>query len=228
MNFKTFFWSSLFAVSMGFFESAVVIYLREIAYPGGFSFPIHTLSQNLSATEILREGFSIIMLISVSCLIGKRGIDRFGWFIYNFAIWDIFYYVFLYLLIGWPDSLFTFDLLFLIPVIWTGPVLAPVLLSILMIFLAALIITYSKRIRYLRFRGKELIFLVAGSLICLYSFTIDYIRFSKGKPFSDFTQYQPEKFNWYVFGTGFLLILTGILMFLFFNKKSKKKKESRH
>jgi hypothetical protein len=221
MNRRTFFWSTIFAISMGFFESAVVVYLRKIAYPGGFAFPLHPLDANLLTTEILREVFSIIMLVAVSFLLGKRSMDRFGWFIYNFAIWDIFFYLFLFLLTGWPDSLLTLDLLFLIPVIWVGPVLAPILLSGLMIFLGILIINYSKRIRYLRFRSKEFLFLSLGSIVCIFSFILDNILFLQGG--SSGKQFQPEDFNWIIFGLGFLSILIGILIFLFHNKKSRQK-----
>lgn len=218
MNRKFFFWSTIFAISMGFFESAVVIYLRTIAYPGGFSFPLHPLSSNLATTEILREAFSLIMLFSVACLLGKRGMERFAWFIYNFAIWDIFYYLFLNLLVGWPDSIFTTDLLFMIPVIWTGPVYAPVLLSLLMIFLAVPIIRFSQRIRYIHFRFKEILFLSLGSVICILSFTLDSIRFSGGM-----NKFEPGPFNWIVFFIGILMIFIGILMFIFYNRKSKRK-----
>ena len=218
MNRKFFFWSTIFAISMGFFESAMVIYLRTIAYPGGFSFPLHPLSSNLATTEILREVFSLIMLFSVACLLGKRGMERFAWFIYNVAIWDIFYYIFLNLLIGWPDSIFTTDLLFMIPVIWAGPVYAPVLLSLLMIFLAVPIIRFSLRIRYIHFRFKEILFLSLGSVICILSFTLDSIRFSGG-----IIKFEPGPFNWIVFGIGSIMIFIGTLMFIVYNRKSKRK-----
>jgi len=203
---------------MGFFESAVVVYLRTIAYPGGFSFPLQPLSTDLATTEILRELFSLIMLFSVAYMLGKRAIDRFGWFIYNFAIWDIFYYIFLYLLIGWPNSIATMDLLFMIPVVWAGPVWAPVLLSLLMIFLAVPIIIFSQRIRYMRFRFKEFLFLSLGSVLCFLSFTLDSFRFS-----GNMNKFEPGSFNWIVFGIGALTIFIGILMFIFHNKKSRRK-----
>jgi len=205
---------------MGFFESAVVIYLRKIAYPSGFAFPLQPLSSDLATIEIFREVFSLVMLYSVSALLGKRSMERFGWFIFNFAIWDIFFYIFLFILSGWPESPFTMDLLFLIPVVWTGPVLAPVILSGLMIFLGILIINFSQRIRYLRFRAKEFLFLSLGSLVCLVSFTLDYILFLKGGTTGK--QFVPDRFNWIIFGLGALSILIGILFFFFNNKKSKR------
>ena len=220
MKNKTYFWSVVFAISMGFFESAVVIYLRKIAYPSGFAFPLQPLSSDLATIEIFREVFSLVMLYSVSALLGKRSMERFGWFIFNFAIWDIFFYIFLFILSGWPESPFTMDLLFLIPVVWTGPVLAPIILSGLMIFLGILIINFSQRIRYLSFRAKEFLFLSLGSLVCLVSFTLDYILFLKGGTTGK--QFVPDRFNWIIFGLGALSILIGILFFFFNNKKSKR------
>lgn len=212
---------------MGFFESSVVVYLREIAYPEGFCFPLKALSHTLSVTEILRELFSMAMLISISFLLTKRGIERFAWFLYNFAVWDIFYYIFLKLLIGWPESFLTTDILFLIPVIWTGPVLSPILLSVLMILLAVFILNFSKKIRYLRFRINELAILTSGSLLAILSFTLDYFIDSRSNSLSNIgnplVKYIPGEFNWIIFGIGFLTITWGILLFFFHNKKAGRK-----
>jgi len=205
---------------MGFFESAVVVYLRALSQPEGFSFPIPAMPSLIEKTELLREFFSLLMLASVAFIIGKRSIERFAWFIYNFAIWDLFYYLFLLLLIGWPDSLLTNDLLFLIPVPWASPVLAPVLLSFLMIILALVILKYSQRIHYLKFRFNELLLLILGSLLCLLSFMYDPIFFPSKVTG---TSYQPSTFNWYLFGAGFLFILGGIVLFYLQKKRNKRK-----
>lgn len=110
---------------MAFLESAVVVYLRAIYYPDGNLFPMKLIEGRIAVTELWREAATMVMLITVAVIVSKRAIERFAWFIYAFAIWDIFYYVFLYFLLGWPQSLLTWDILFLIPVTWTGPVLAP-------------------------------------------------------------------------------------------------------
>jgi len=111
---KTIFWVTVFAVSMGFFESAIVIYLREMIYPDGFAFPLQPVERRLATTEILREAFSLLMLLSVGILTGKSTTTRFAYFLYSFAVWDIFYYIFLKILINWPESLMTMDILFLL------------------------------------------------------------------------------------------------------------------
>ncbi len=219
MNRKILFWSAIFAISMGFFESAVVVYLRALSQPGGFVFPIPELPSLIEKTEFLREFFSLLMLAAVACLLEKRFMGRFAWFIFNFAIWDLFYYLFLWLLIGWPGSLLTHDLLFLIPVPWTAPVLAPMLLSLLMIALALLVFTHSQKIHYLKFKGNELLFLIVGSLLCLLSFMYDPIFFPEKITGAS---YQPSAFNWYLFGAGFLLILSGVVLFHIQKKRTKR------
>ena len=50
-----------------------------------------------------------------------------------FGAWDLSFYASLKVLIGWPASLMTWDLLFLIPVPWVGPVLAPSIVSITLV-----------------------------------------------------------------------------------------------
>ena len=44
-------WISLYAVSMGFLEAAVVVYLRELYYPDGFRFPILMLPAPIAVVD---------------------------------------------------------------------------------------------------------------------------------------------------------------------------------
>ena len=118
---------SLFAITLGFLEAIVVVYLREIFYPAGFQFPLVLLPHEFYNIEILREITTIVLLACVGLLAGKTRYEKFGWFLLAFGIWDIFYYVGLKLALGWPPSFMTWDILFLIPVSWIGPVLAPVI-----------------------------------------------------------------------------------------------------
>lgn len=134
--------NTVFAIAMGFLESAVVVYLREIAYQGLPLFPLQSIPGHIALTEFLREVATVVMLLGVSLLSSKNGRQTFAFFIYNFAVWDIFYYIFLKFLIHWPESLLDWDVLFLIPVIWTGPVLAPVINSLCMITLANIILFF--------------------------------------------------------------------------------------
>jgi len=122
-----------FAVAMGYLEAAVVVYLRAIVYPQGFAFPIKTIELHLAAVELGREGATIAMLLAVAFIAEATRRGRFACFMILFGVWDLAYYLFLRVTISWPESLLTWDLLFLLPVIWTGPVLAPMLVSVLLI-----------------------------------------------------------------------------------------------
>ncbi len=138
-------WAAIFGISMGFVEAAVVVYLRKIYYPDGFVFPLKPLTDNLIGVEVLREVATIFMLISIAVLAGKKLWERFAYFIFCFGVWDIFYYVWLKVLINWPLTIFDWDILFLIPLPWIGPVIAPVTISLLMIIFGLMIINLFRK-----------------------------------------------------------------------------------
>jgi hypothetical protein len=85
------------------------------------------------AVEVGREAATILMLAAVAFAVARNAGEWAAAFVITFGIWDITFYVFLKLLLDWPASLFTWDILFLVPVPWVGPVLAPVLVSVVMI-----------------------------------------------------------------------------------------------
>ncbi len=129
----------VFAVAMGYLEASVAIYLRELYFPGGFAFPFHDLPREALPIETAREAATIVMLAAVGALAGRRFWERFAWFIVAFGVWDIVYYAGLKIVIGWPAHILEPDLLFLIPTVWVGPVVAPVLVSLEMIAFGLLI-----------------------------------------------------------------------------------------
>jgi hypothetical protein len=102
---------------MGFLEAIVVVYLRQLYFPEGFDFPLNPIPPKILAIEWLREITTLVMLVSIGIIAGKNFLQRFSYFLYCFAVWDIFYYVALKLLLNWPPSLLTWDLLFLFPVV---------------------------------------------------------------------------------------------------------------
>jgi len=211
-------WTGLFALAMGYMESAVVVYLRTIFYPEGFSFPLKALSPEIGITEIIREAATIIMLVCTGVIAAKKPVIRFAYFIYAFAIWDIFYYLFLYLLIGWPSSLLEWDILFLIPVAWTGPVIAPVINSLTMILLAGSIIRAEHLTGNPKLTGREWITLIVGSVVTIVAYTHDYLKYlirtqatpEFGLPSAD---YIPQDFNWWLFSLGELLFFATLFSF---------------
>lgn len=138
-------WLSLFAVGMAYVESAVVAYLRFLYYPTGFvidgSRALRVLPLTTVRIEVGREAATIVMLGAVALLAARRSWwERLAYFLWTFAVWDIFYYVWLYVFLRWPSDLMTLDVLFLIPRVWVGPVLLPLVASGTMIAVAATIL----------------------------------------------------------------------------------------
>lgn len=130
-----------FGVAFAYIESSVVVYLRAIFYQDGFTFPIADFSQMSGfmpflLTEIGREAATLVLIVTGTLLIGKDARSRWAWFLVIFAVWDIFYYIWLKVLLNWPASLLDWDILFLMPTVWAGPVLAPVITSCVMLWIA--------------------------------------------------------------------------------------------
>jgi hypothetical protein len=125
---------SVYAISMAWVESAVVVYLRVMI---GRVVPYQAdplpISVGMGWIEVGREVATLLMLGTVGWLAGRTFRGRAGYALVAFGIWDIFYYIFLIPMSGWPVSLLDWDVLFLIPLPWWGPVLAPVLISLLLI-----------------------------------------------------------------------------------------------
>jgi len=126
-------WLTAFATAMGILEAAVVVYLRELYYPGGFRFPIVPMPARVALVEIVREACTIVMLLAPAALVRRHRTDGFFVFGFLFGVWDLVYYGALLGFLGWPESLLTWDLLFLIPVPWLSPVLYPVVVSLLLV-----------------------------------------------------------------------------------------------
>ena len=128
--------AAIYATAMGFLESAVVVYLRAATglLPDGKQTPsphqvLSEMTRRLFTIEIYREAATIVMLVAVALLAVETARERWAIFLWTFAIWDITYYIGLRLTIGWPASLATTDVLFLMPVPWVAEVWFPVLVS---------------------------------------------------------------------------------------------------
>ena len=137
---KLLLWLSLFSLAFGYIEAAVVVYLREAFYPGGFQFPLLPLPPRLLWAEVAREAATLLVLFSLARLVTRQPQRHFAVFAYCFAIWDLVYYLTLKLVLDWPASLLDWDILFLIPLPWTGPVLAPVLVSLALAVAAVVVL----------------------------------------------------------------------------------------
>lgn len=199
----------LFAVAFAFVESAVVEYLRALYYPlesGGFRFPLLTLEQleamgaghlRRLAIELGRELSTLVMLATLAAAAGSNRREAWAHFLIAFGVWDIGYYGWLKLFIDWPAGIMTWDLLFLLPVPWVSPVLAPILVSLTMICCGLLVLLFEQRGTPVLPRPLDWVLLTLGGLIVIFSFCMDYKDIMQGG--------SPAAFHWPVFFAGLLI-----------------------
>lgn len=189
---------AVYALAMAYLESAVVVYLRAaLGVATGDVFPIDLeteLSGRLGWIEVGREGATLLMIGAVGWVVGRSGLERLAWAAVVFGTWDIGYYVWLWVFSGWPASPLTWDLLFLIPVPWAGPVWAPVAVSLALgVFGLAMAGRYRAGMRA-RAEPIPLAALLVGGLVVIVSFTLN-----AGVVLDGGT---PTEFAWPVFAAG--------------------------
>ncbi len=201
---KRFVTLAFFGIAFAYIESAVVVYLRAIFYPDGFNFPIadfRTLTGfgRYLLTEVGREAATLVFMFTASYMLGRNLRRRFAYFITIFAVWDIFYYVWLKVLIGWPASILDWDILFLMPVVWAGPVLAPIITSLTMLVIASVMFS-SRAIEITR---PRLIGFIAAALMIVVLFCVGGLHMTQ----PDYRLY----FSWPAF-----VALHAVVIFLLF------------
>ncbi len=213
---------ALFGVSFGYIEAAVVVYLRALYDPvrielnpgaePGELFPLiqphqlTALDENNArrlATELGREVATILLLVAFALAAGHNFRERFAVFVMTFGLWDVFYYVFLKLLLGWPASVLTWDILFLIPVPWTGPVLAPLLVAVSMVVCGLLALWRESVGRPLVLGSADWLAVVLGGVLIVAACCWDYRHVSAGG--------MPNPFNWPLLAAGELIGLGGFV-----------------
>jgi hypothetical protein len=218
----------VFAVAMGFLEGIVVVYLRQVYYPKGFDFPLTLLSPEMLSVEWIREIATIVMLDAIAWIAGKNLLQRGSFFLFVFGVWDIFYYVALKLILDWPSSLLTWDILFLIPVPWLGPVMAPVLISLVMIVVSLLFTFLPEKGYPIVIKPLEWILLVAGNGIMFFTFIRDYLNLiiqsgiTEGSGNAEvkagfwkmITSYVPVHYNWMLYTAGMLVVLIALFLII--------------
>jgi len=167
----------IFSIAFAYIEAAVVVYLRTIFYPAGFTFPltnfgVSPLWKQLLLTEIGREAASMVLILTGAWLFGRTIQQRAAFFLTIFAIWDIFYYIWLKILLNWPSSIMDWDILFLIPMPWASPVLAPVLISLTILTFAIIILYRSCRARALKVTLRDWLGFILAGVVVVVSFCI--------------------------------------------------------
>jgi hypothetical protein len=196
----------VFAIGMAWVEAASVYYLRVMVdriqpYQEN-PLPIRGV---LGQVELVREAATLVMLGTLGLLAGRTRRARVGYTAVAFGVWDIFYYVFLRMIGDWPRSLFDWDILFLLPVPWWGPVLAPVSIALLMIVGGTLASQTSMRRPATSLTRALWRVNGFGIALALYVFMADSLRVAH-QGLDATTTVLPDAFNWPVFCVAFTLM----------------------
>ena len=206
---KKLWWTGLFAIGMAFIEAATVVYLRRVLNIHDLLLDIPPFNPELTPIEIGRELSTLIMLFAVGWAVGKSWQTRVGFLFFAFGIWDIFYYGWLRIFIAWPDSIFAQDLLFLIPLPWWGPVIAPLLIAGLMIVGGILAVNAEDNGYAIKASGTDWIALFIGLIALLFSFMKDAIM-KLPTSVETLASLRPGSFDWWIYLPG--LVLTSYIV----------------
>ncbi len=196
----------IFAIAMAWVESAVVFDLRhfigriEPYQPN----PLPIIG-NLGLVELVREAATLVMLLTAGILAGRTWKNRLGFTVVAFGVWDIFYYVFLKVMCGWPHSIWDWDILFLLPLPWWGPVLAPVLIALLMIGWGTLASREESAPKAGSFRWLGWTLNACGVALALYVFMTDCLQVA-GQGTEVIRNVLPVEFNWPLFNIALVLM----------------------
>ena len=122
---------TIFAIAFGYIEASIAHYLRLLYYPEGFASELKLINSHIILIEMGREFATLVIIFIITQFTKGPFYRKFSNFIFIFALWDICYYIFLYIFEKWPISLYTWDVLFLIPVPWLAPVIVPITISLI-------------------------------------------------------------------------------------------------
>jgi len=200
----------VFAIAMAWVEAAVVLDLRVMInrVDPYQRLPLPDMGP-IGHAELVREVATLTMLGAVGWIAGTTWRGRIGYALTAFGVWDIFYYVFLRLLTGWPKSLLDWDVLFLLPLPWWGPVLAPILISVLMIIGGVLAVQVEGRSQVVWPAPWSIIAGSAGILLALYAFLRDALLTVKGGE-KALREMLPVSFAWPLFAVALVLMATPV------------------
>ncbi len=193
-----------FGIAMAYLESACVVYLqRAVGLTPAHLFPIRDAAslQGLAGIELGRELATLVMLAAIGMLIGRTPLERLAWTSVTFGVWDIAYYLWLDVFIGWPTSPGTWDLLFLLPAPWAGPVWSPVAVSLALIGFGLAVPAIGASGRRVRLARADALLLGLGGAVVLVAFLWNAGTVLDGGV--------PTTFPWPVFVAGMVLGILG-------------------
>lgn len=200
---------AVYAIAMALLEAVVVIYMRKLycAENPLELFPLGFLDRYDPLVEIAREAATILMIVAVA-LLAERGswTRQFAAFVFVFGFWDVLYYVWLKVLMDWPQTWFEWDVLFLIPSVWLGPWICPAAIGAMFTVWGAYVLTTPRRIQL---RGTPLAAFVTGSVLGLITFMqpAETVRFSG----ESLMGYSPGGFWWWLFIPAYGLMAWGLM-----------------
>jgi hypothetical protein len=196
----------VFAVGMAWVEAAAVYYLRlmtdRIVPYQQQPLPFETV---LGRVELVREGATLLMLLTLGMLAARAWRKRLAYSLIAFGVWDIFYYVFLRVISHWPTSPFDWDILFLLPLPWWGPVFAPVCIALLMILWGTVATQYEDAVPAKALARALWGASAIGVALALYVFMADALR-SLPLGLDATRSVLPTSFNWAGFCAAVALI----------------------
>jgi hypothetical protein len=188
-----------FALAMAWLEAAVVFYLRTLV---GRLEPWQPdplpAAERIAPVELARELATLIMLLAVGGLAGRDWRTRLGYAMLAFGVWDIAYYGCLKVICGWPRSLLDWDVLFLIPLPWWGPVLAPMVIAALMILWGTAATQFEPPRASRLPAWTAWLACALGVALALYVFMADTLRVAH-QGVDAVRAVLPERFNWPLF-----------------------------
>jgi len=202
-------WVALFAAAMAYLEAATVVYLRRVFGVTDLIRDVSTLDPLIARVELGRELATLLMILAVGWAAGRSRQARLGFAFFAFGLWDILYYAWLKVFLGWPESILSSDILFLIPLPWWGPVLSPVLIALLCMAGGALAVRADDRGMALRPRFPEWLAAGAGAAGVLYTFMADAIAALPADA-ETLNRLRPTAFHWPLYLAGLALMIWAV------------------
>lgn len=189
------------ALAMAYAEAAVVVYLRRLFGIEDLVRDVPPLDRLVVQVEVGREAATLLILLAAGWAAGRTLQARLGFACFAFGLWDIFYYAWLKVLLGWPPSLLAPDILFMIPLPWWGPVICPVLVAALAAAGGARAVILDDRGVPIRPRPAEWAVAALGTLAILHAFMADALALLPAS-LQALNEMRPGPFGWPVFLAG--------------------------
>jgi len=207
---RTVLWLGVYAAAMAWVEAAVVVYLRRLYYPDDqlTLFPMRVWRTADLLVELGREAGTIVMILAVALLSATGRTRRVAAFLYVFGVWDLCYYLWLKLVLGWPASWADWDILFLIPWAWLAPWFTPAVAALLFALWGGRVLAVETETEVPR-RAWRLA--IGGLMLMLASFLEPALPLL-GEGDAAAARFVPSRFLWVVYLPGAALLASGLII----------------